>query len=390
MSTDGHLPTQSHQEGTSDPTRMNLNETLRSIEQSIEGLARKKKNQSDARDVEEPKKGKSSATMEQRVGDNLGVDIMEDHKFEVIGPHHLVSEPPSTIKISTQAQGPTPFGEESSNSQHDDPLTLIMQELQSLRDSMRDIRSDVTNLSNQQREVRAMDHSVALGQPSHQHPYFDEELHQPPYGGRIGGFGGRGKPRHFEEVPGPQARHGEPLYDDHEHIIPHQRAYHSPEDEFRRHEACYEDNLYENYGDNPNVGQAYHGGYYDNGMVAYLEEVLKSNLEGFEGQERVPSCSPSVQLARTKQGNKLEENLAKSRKEATPPSTIGLLPPSLNEFKRLQPGCTAHGRSSPIVRGRVLSNLALMSSSPTVGGRGSLLSLVGFCPFFACGSRTYR
>ncbi|KAI5649444.1 hypothetical protein M9H77_35449 [Catharanthus roseus] len=35
--TDGHMPTQSHQEGTSDPTRMNLNETLRSMQQSIEG-----------------------------------------------------------------------------------------------------------------------------------------------------------------------------------------------------------------------------------------------------------------------------------------------------------------------------------------------------------------
>ncbi|KAI5663930.1 hypothetical protein M9H77_23253 [Catharanthus roseus] len=29
MSTEGQLPTKSHQEGTSDPTRMNLNETLR-------------------------------------------------------------------------------------------------------------------------------------------------------------------------------------------------------------------------------------------------------------------------------------------------------------------------------------------------------------------------
>ncbi|KAI5672495.1 hypothetical protein M9H77_12859 [Catharanthus roseus] len=67
--------------------------------------------------------------------------------------------------MSTQAQAPTHFGEESSNSQHDDPLRLIMQELQSLRDEMRDIRRDVTNLSNQQREVRAMDHSIALGQP---------------------------------------------------------------------------------------------------------------------------------------------------------------------------------------------------------------------------------
>ncbi|KAI5663466.1 hypothetical protein M9H77_22789 [Catharanthus roseus] len=57
------------------------------------------------------------------------------------------------ILMSTQAQAPTPFGEESSNSQHDDPLRLIMQELQSLRDEMGDIRRDVTNLSNQQWEV---------------------------------------------------------------------------------------------------------------------------------------------------------------------------------------------------------------------------------------------
>ncbi|KAI5668387.1 hypothetical protein M9H77_18240 [Catharanthus roseus] len=65
----------------------------------------------------------------------------------------------------------------NSNSQHDDPLRLIMQELKSLRDEMRDIRRDLTNLSNQQKWVvltvvsmllpeRAMDHSIALGQPS--------------------------------------------------------------------------------------------------------------------------------------------------------------------------------------------------------------------------------
>ncbi|KAI5676414.1 hypothetical protein M9H77_07364 [Catharanthus roseus] len=59
----------------------------------------------------------------------------------------------SSILMSTQAQAPTPFGEKSSNSQRDDPLWLIMQELQSLRDEMRDIRRDVTSLSNQQREV---------------------------------------------------------------------------------------------------------------------------------------------------------------------------------------------------------------------------------------------
>ncbi|KAI5657886.1 hypothetical protein M9H77_26679 [Catharanthus roseus] len=48
------LPTQSHQEGTSDLTRMNLNETLRSMQQSIERLARQF--QGIARDVKELKK----------------------------------------------------------------------------------------------------------------------------------------------------------------------------------------------------------------------------------------------------------------------------------------------------------------------------------------------
>ncbi|KAI5658400.1 hypothetical protein M9H77_27193 [Catharanthus roseus] len=132
--------------------------------------------------------------------------------------------------MSTQAQAQIPFREKSNNSQHDDPLRLIMQELQSLRDGMRDTRRDVTNLSNQQREVSLHD-SLNVTTPRsngqfncsrttefHQPPYFDEELHQPPYGGRRGGFGGTGIPRHFEEVPRPQARHGESLYDDHKHV----------------------------------------------------------------------------------------------------------------------------------------------------------------------------
>ncbi|KAI5653670.1 hypothetical protein M9H77_30857 [Catharanthus roseus] len=134
--------------------------------------------------------------------------------------------------MSTQAQAPTPFREESSNSEHDDPLRLIIQELQFLRDAMRDIRRDVTDLSNQQREVSPHG-SLNVTTPRsngplncsrttefHQPPHFDEELHPPPYGGRRGSFGGRGMPRHFEEVPRPQARHGELLYDDHEHPWP--------------------------------------------------------------------------------------------------------------------------------------------------------------------------
>ncbi|KAI5666885.1 hypothetical protein M9H77_16738 [Catharanthus roseus] len=74
MSMDDYLPTQSDQEGT---------RLLRQF-------------QNVARDVEEFKKGKSSATMDQRVGDNFGgfslphherlldnMDIKEDNKLEV-------------------------------------------------------------------------------------------------------------------------------------------------------------------------------------------------------------------------------------------------------------------------------------------------------------------
>ncbi|KAI5650413.1 hypothetical protein M9H77_36418 [Catharanthus roseus] len=106
-----------------------------------------------------------------------------------------------------------------------------MQELQSVRDEMRDIRRDITNLYNQQREV--IPHgSLNVTTPKSngpfycsrttefpQPPHFDEELHPPPYSGRRGSFGGRGMPRHFEEIPRPQAGNGEPLYDDHGHMV---------------------------------------------------------------------------------------------------------------------------------------------------------------------------
>ncbi|KAI5682902.1 hypothetical protein M9H77_04130 [Catharanthus roseus] len=96
-----------------------------------------------------------------------------------------------------------------------------MQELQSLRDEMRDIRRDVTNLSNQQREVSPHG-SLNVTTPRsngpfncsktikfYQPPHFDEKLH---YGGRRGSFGGRGMPRHFEEVPRPKVRQELELY----------------------------------------------------------------------------------------------------------------------------------------------------------------------------------
>ncbi|KAI5676539.1 hypothetical protein M9H77_07489 [Catharanthus roseus] len=57
----GQLPTQSHQKGTSDPTRMNLHETLWSMQQPINGFVRQLR--SVVRDLDELKRGKSSTTM---------------------------------------------------------------------------------------------------------------------------------------------------------------------------------------------------------------------------------------------------------------------------------------------------------------------------------------
>ncbi|KAI5667746.1 hypothetical protein M9H77_17599 [Catharanthus roseus] len=71
---------------------------------------------------------------------------------------------------------------------------------------MRDIRRDVTNLSNQQKEVSPHG-SLNVTTPRsngpfnfsrttefYQPPHFDEELHPPPYGGKRSGFGGIGMP----------------------------------------------------------------------------------------------------------------------------------------------------------------------------------------------------
>ncbi|KAI5681769.1 hypothetical protein M9H77_02997 [Catharanthus roseus] len=157
MSMDGDMPTQSHQEGLSDPSRMNLNETLRSMQQSIEGLARQF--QSVARDVEELKKSKSSATIEQRVGDKLG------------------------------------------------------------------------------------------GRPQHR-------------SGRRGGLGGR--------------------------------LFHRPQEEYPRKEAWQDDNFYEDYGDNPNVSQAYHGGYYHNQLGDKTLDKIKWKVHSFKSESDPNEDAPKV------------------------------------------------------------------------------------------------
>ncbi|KAI5671461.1 hypothetical protein M9H77_11825 [Catharanthus roseus] len=64
MSMDGHMPTQSYQEGTSKPSLRHVNETLGSLQQSIKGLARQY--QSVARDVKDLKR-KEEANYEQNL-----------------------------------------------------------------------------------------------------------------------------------------------------------------------------------------------------------------------------------------------------------------------------------------------------------------------------------
>ncbi|KAI5672738.1 hypothetical protein M9H77_13102 [Catharanthus roseus] len=151
---------------------MNLNETLQSMQQSTEGLARRF--QRVARDVEELKKGKESATIEQRVEDNHG---------GVHSPHH--QRPYDNIP---------PYG------YYDIP--------------------------------------VQNSYPFHESGY---QGRQPTRGGRRGGLGGGG--------------------------------YNRPQEEVLIHEALYESNLFEDYGENPNIGQAYYGGYHYASITRFLSSL---------------------------------------------------------------------------------------------------------------------
>ncbi|KAI5663931.1 hypothetical protein M9H77_23254 [Catharanthus roseus] len=62
------------------------------------------------------------------------------------------------------------------------------------------------------------------------------------------------------------------------------RGYYRPQEELPRHEACHEDNLYEDYGDNSNVGQAYHGGYYSNQQRDKTLDEIKWKVPSFKGR----------------------------------------------------------------------------------------------------------
>ncbi|KAI5676875.1 hypothetical protein M9H77_07825 [Catharanthus roseus] len=86
--------------------------------------------------------------------------------------------------------------------------------------------------------------------------YHDMSVHNPyPFheSGRKGGQGGRGYYRPHEEVP--------------------------------RHEGWHEDNLFEDFGQDPNVGKAYNSGYYSNQQGDKALDKIKWKVPSFKGEK---------------------------------------------------------------------------------------------------------
>ncbi|KAI5664037.1 hypothetical protein M9H77_23360 [Catharanthus roseus] len=62
------------------------------------------------------------------------------------------------------------------------------------------------------------------------------------------------------------------------------RAYHRPQEEVPRHEACHDDYLFEYYGENPNVGQPNYGGYYGGQQGDKALNKTKWKVLSFKGE----------------------------------------------------------------------------------------------------------
>ncbi|KAI5681842.1 hypothetical protein M9H77_03070 [Catharanthus roseus] len=60
------------------------------------------------------------------------------------------------------------------------------------------------------------------------------------------------------------------------------RRYHRPQEEYPRQEAWHDDKFYEDDGDNPNIGQAYHGGYYGNQQGDKALDKIKWKVPSFK------------------------------------------------------------------------------------------------------------
>ncbi|KAI5672137.1 hypothetical protein M9H77_12501 [Catharanthus roseus] len=88
--------------------------------------------------------------------------------------------------------------------------------------------------------------------------FYDGSKHTTPRGGRTGGLGGRGCNR--------------------------------PEEEVSRHEPWHEDNMFDDYGENSNIGQEYFGGYY--GRQQGYRVLYKDQVEVDRGRSSVGGLGP--------------------------------------------------------------------------------------------------
>ncbi|KAI5667945.1 hypothetical protein M9H77_17798 [Catharanthus roseus] len=72
------------------------------------------------------------------------------------------------------------------------------------------------------------------------------------------------------------------------------RGYYRAQEGLPRHETWHEDNLYEDYRDNPNVGQAYHGGY-------------NGNQQGDKALDKIKNVVPTLEASTYKSWPKKED-----------------------------------------------------------------------------------
>ncbi|KAI5653331.1 hypothetical protein M9H77_30518 [Catharanthus roseus] len=116
------------------------------------------------------------------------------------------------------------------------------------------------------------------------------------------------------------------------------RGYYRPHEETPRQEAWRDDNLFEDFEENPNVGQAYYRGYYDsnrnedNGMVVFVEEALKTMFEEFGGQGK--ALKLFLMYSITKDHSREQFEGENGRKGILPPM-VALPLPSTKFFKKV-------------------------------------------------------
>ncbi|KAI5676467.1 hypothetical protein M9H77_07417 [Catharanthus roseus] len=94
------------------------------------------------------------------------------------------------------------------------------------------------------------------------------------------------------------------------------RGYYRPYEEVPIHEAWHANNLFDDFGEDPN----------DNGIVAYMEEVLKNKFEGFGDQGEASKLLSICSISKDHSMKQLEEENWLSVGEGYPTGDNNLTP----------------------------------------------------------------